>query len=199
MSFVTISVFEFCHNFCVWVLSQYPYLLVLYQFELSLFDFLSFVKVWVLDFCANLIFLSFGAIWVFEFCYYLIFFYNLSFWVLSKLTFWVLSQFELENIFDNFSFWILSHFLFFSFVRFNFLIWFLLLFEFLSCNNLNSWVLSQFEFCHILSFWVLTQFEVLSFKNTLFFLVLSQFEFLSEIVISSQFFPLIFLSHCWQV
>ena len=41
-SFVTIWVFEFCHNSSCWVLSQ--------------FEFLSFVTIWVFHFCQNLCF-----------------------------------------------------------------------------------------------------------------------------------------------
>ena len=51
VSFVTIWVFDFCHNQSFWVLSQ--------------FEFLIFDTIWVL----NLV-----TIWVFEFCH------NLSFW-----------------------------------------------------------------------------------------------------------------------
>ena len=60
-----------------------------------IFVFLSFVTIWVLEFCHNLSFLNFVAIWMFEFGH--------------NLSFWVLSQFKFLS-FHNFSLWVLSQF-----------------------------------------------------------------------------------------
>ena len=62
-SFVTIWVFEFGHNLCFLVSSQ--------------FEVFSFVTIWVFEFCPNLsfwvlsqfVFLCFVTIWVLKFCY----------------------------------------------------------------------------------------------------------------------------------
>ena len=75
--FFTIWVLEFCHNFSFKVV-KFWFFLVLSQFEflschnscswvLSRFDFLSFVKIWVSEFCQNLYVLSFVTIWVLRF------------------------------------------------------------------------------------------------------------------------------------
>ena len=86
LSFWVLSPIEFCHILTFWVWSQFEFW-VLYQFE-----FLSFVIIWVFEFCHNLSFgllsqfkvLSFVTIWFFEFC--------------NNLRVWVLSQFELWSI-----------------------------------------------------------------------------------------------------
>ena len=64
--FLIFYLFWCCHNFGFWVC--------------SLFEFLSFVKMWFFLVLSHFKFLSFVTIWVFEFCH------NLSFWVLSLLS-----------------------------------------------------------------------------------------------------------------
>ena len=87
LSFVTICLFEFCHNLICWVLSQFELVTIWAFNNLSCQD-LSFVTIWVFEDCQNL---SFVTIWVFKTCY------NLKVWVwsqfefLSLVTIWVLS------------------------------------------------------------------------------------------------------------
>ena len=90
LSFVSIWVFEFCHNLSFWFLWQ--------------FEFLCFVTIWVFDVGHDLTFLSFVTIWLFELCH------NLTFWV---VTIWL---FEFCHNLSSVTIWVLSQFEFFSFV-----------------------------------------------------------------------------------
>ena len=105
---------KFCYNLSFWFGSQ--------------FAFLSFVTIWVIEFCHNFL--------VFEFCL------KLCFSVLSQLDFVKFCQilsFVTVWFFEfchKLCFWVLSQLVFFSFVT-------ILTFEF--CHKL-SWVLSQFVF-----------------------------------------------------
>ena len=81
---------------------------------LSQFEFLSFVTIWVFEFCYSLIFwvifFSFVTIGVYDVCY------NLRFWFLTQfvfLSFLIIWFFEFCN---KLSFWVLSQFEFLSVV-----------------------------------------------------------------------------------
>ena len=177
MNFVTIWVFQFCHNLSSWVwdlslfeLEFFYQTWVLSQIELC--HSLTFVTIWVrlqFYFCQNSSFATIRAvtIWVFEFCH------TLSFWVLSQFEFflnfvtiwvWRYVTILVSKFHHNLSliFFILSQFEFLSFItvwvflvswQFVFLsfiaIWF---FEF--DHNLSSWVSSQYEFWSFIKFWM---------------------------------------------
>ena len=79
-SFVTIWVFEFCHNLSFKVLSQFVFLRFVTIWVFSQFEFLSLVTIWVL---------SFATIRFFEFCHYLSFQVLSQFEFSSFVTFWV--------------------------------------------------------------------------------------------------------------
>ena len=120
---------------------------------LSEFQFLSFVTIWVIEFCHNM---SQFKFW-----------HNFGF-----VTIWVLSQLEFFKFFHNLSFWVFSQFEFFSFVS----IW---VFEFY--HHLSFWVWSKFGFLSFITIWVfvLITIWVLSFHHNLRFLISSKFLFLS--------------------
>ena len=107
----------------LWVFEFGPNLIFL---VLSQFEYLSFVKIWVFEFCHkcvlssvivcfhNLIFwvlsqfefLSFVKIRFFDFCH------NLIFWIFHNLRFGILSQFEFLSFFHHWNFFLFL-FLFF--------------------------------------------------------------------------------------
>ena len=107
-----------------------------------------------LKFCHKLI----VRLWVFKIC--------------QNLSFWVLSQFDLEFCY-NLSFLILSQFRFFSFVAiwvFEFVVIWFFSFVAIWVVTIEFWVWSQFDFlrcvpiwvfvfCYNSSFWVLSEFE----------------------------------------
>ena len=100
LRFFTIWIFEFGHNLCFWVLSQFELL------SLSPFEFSSFVTIWVLEFHNNFSFwissqfelLSFITIWFFSVSSQFEFLSYITIWVFelhTALSCWVSPQCEL--------------------------------------------------------------------------------------------------------
>ena len=165
--FLTISVymfslkwFELLSLITIWFLEYLSSFAVKSYFFFSQFEFLNFVRNWVIKCCSNL---SVFLIWAFEFCSILGFDFSdhLRFWVLSELRYLSFVPYffhhylgfiivQLVFFSHNLSFWVLSQFDCFSFVT----VWVFGLFFIISLGT-NLYL---FQFCHNICFSVLSQF-----------------------------------------
>ena len=152
LSFWVLSQFkkEICHNLTFGVMSQY--------------ELWSYVTIWLVEFCCNLIFILFRSQIYVLICYAILeflFWGNLNFIFLfcCNLGFWFVAIWVLQQL----SVWLLSLFEFFSFVH----LWVLTRLSvitiwvfFFSQFKLLSFVgILVFDFCHHFSFSVLSQFD----------------------------------------
>ena len=122
MTIITIWVFEFYNNLSFWVS--------------SLFEFLSFITIWVFNCITAWVFECYITIWVFEFHH------NLRFWVSSQFEFLSFSTIWVFEFHHNRSFWVSSQ------LEFH--------------HTLSFWVSSQFKF---LSFMTIRRFWVFWWKK----------------------------------